>query len=104
MPVLDKTSLGPLITSVSISDQVVASMLVNIDESVRDDVPAMYLQAHQLVQQRVPSWVEDWPEMPVAPPVETAVVAPWTAQPVVVAAPVVAARPLETGLSKVRPE
>ena len=64
----------------------------------------MYLQAHQLVQQRVPSWVEAWPEMLVAPPVETTVVAPWTAQPVVDAAPVVAARPLETGWSKVRPD
>ena len=55
MPVPGKTSPGPLITSVSSPDQVVDSMLVKIDESVRGVDPAMFLQAHQLVQQRVPS-------------------------------------------------
>ena len=79
-------------------------MLVKIEESVRDVDPAMYLQAHQLVQQRVPSWVESWPEMPAPPPAETSVVVPWVSAPPVETTPAASARPLEAGWPKVRPE
>ena len=81
---------------------------------------AVHTQAQQLVRQRgtearelatasagQPSWLEPWPEMPMVMPVETVVAAPRIGPPAVAqtaAALAVAARPLETGWSKVRPD